>query len=114
MPRPSPSHPTTTGQSPGRQRIGTRMRFSTRKDFIIQVAKRAKEEWESFHLEHPDIDEETFRQAQRFCLKQWFLEQGTVLADLPAFEQAEKHFECEVQERAAHIQAIAEMMADPI
>src|SRR2546423_6267479 len=87
---------------------------SKEEDFIIQVAKRAKEEWETFHLEHPDIDEETFVQAQRFCIKEWFLQHGTLLADLPAFEQAEKHFACEVQERAAKIEAITEMMADPI
>src|SRR2546430_12496728 len=78
-------------------------------DFIIQVAKRAKEEWETFHLEHPDIDEETFRQAQRFCVKEWFLQHRTTLADLPALERAEKHFACEVQERAAKIEAITEM-----
>src|SRR5260370_20967254 len=83
-------------------------------DFVIQVIKHAKEEWETFHLEHPDIDEETFVEAQRFCLKQWFLQHGTTLADLPAFGQAEKHFACEVQERAAHIEAITEMMEDPI
>ena len=56
-------------------------------DFVIQVAKRAKEEWETFHLEHPDIDEETFVEAQRFCLKQWFLRHGTMLADLPALNK---------------------------
>src|SRR6266699_433790 len=61
-------------------------------DFVVQVIKRAEEEWETFHLEHPDVDEETFRQAQRFCLKQWFLQHGIVLADLPAFGRAEKHF----------------------
>src|SRR6266571_6536760 len=83
-------------------------------DFVIQVAKRAKEEWETFHLEHPDIDEETFRQAQQFCLKQWFLQHGTTLADLPAFEQAEKQFKCEVERRAAEIQAITAMTDNPI
>src|SRR5260370_27634102 len=83
-------------------------------DFVIQVIKHAKEEWETFHLEHPDVDEETFVEAQRFCLKQWFLQHGTTLADLPAFGQAEKHFAFEVQERADHIEAITEMMEDPI
>src|SRR6266699_192927 len=83
-------------------------------DFVIQVVKRAKEEWKTFHLEHPDIDEETFVEAQRFCLKQWFLQHGTTLADLPSFGQAEKHFAFEVQERAVHIEAITEMMEDPI
>src|SRR5260370_21000586 len=83
-------------------------------DCIIQIAKRAKEEWETFHLEHPDIDEEIFVEAQRFCLEQWFLHHGITLADLPAFEEAEAHFAFEVQERAAEIEAIAGMMDDPI
>src|SRR2546429_3716861 len=73
-------------------------------NFIVQVAARAREEWETFHLEHPDIDEETFRQAQRFCVKQWFLQEGALLSDLPAFERAKKHFEFEVKGRAAEIQ----------
>src|SRR5260370_4930 len=83
-------------------------------DCIIQIAKHAKEEWETFHLEHPDIDEEIFIEAQRFCLKQWFLHHGITLADLPAFEEAETHFACEVQERVAEIEAIAAMMDNPI
>src|SRR5579859_1979508 len=83
-------------------------------DFIIQIAKRAKEEWETFHLEHPNIDEETFVEAQRFCVKLWFLQHGTTFADLPAFEEAEKHFEWEVRERAAEIETIAAMMDNPI
>src|SRR6266576_4896654 len=82
--------------------------------FIAQVAVRAKKEWETFHLDHPDVNEETFRQAQRFCIKQWLLQEGTVLSDLPAFERAKKHFEFEVKGRVVEIQMITAMMEDPI
>src|SRR5260370_12746925 len=41
-------------------------------DFIIQIAKRAKEEWETFHLEHPDIDERSEeRRVGKECRSRW-------------------------------------------
>src|SRR5260370_39989858 len=72
--------------------------------FLAQIVIRERKEREIFHLVHPDVDEETFRQAQRFYVKQWFLQEGTLLYDLAAFERVKKHFEFEVKRRGAEIQ----------
>src|SRR5690348_8219543 len=84
--------------------------------FIAQFSMRAREAWETFHLEHPDVDEEMFRQAQRLYVKQWFLQEGILLSDLPAFERAKKHFECDVIGRVAEIQeqVTTAMMIGPL
>src|SRR4051794_31404316 len=81
-----------------------------KEDFLAQVVMRAGKEWEAFHLQHPDVDEETFYQAQRFCVKEWFFQRGTILCNLRAFVQAQKHFGYEIQERAAEIQATSIMI----
>jgi len=84
-----------------------------KEDIIVQILMRARKEWEAFHHQHPDIDEETFCQAQRFCVKQWLLQGGIVLSDLPAFERAQDHFAFEVIERATEIEVTTLMMKDP-
>src|SRR5207248_132238 len=64
---------------------------------------------ETFHRQHPDIDEETFCEAQRFCVKQWLVQRDISLCNLPAFERAHMHFIGEVLQRAAELQAISMM-----
>ena len=66
-------------------------------NFIVQMLMRARKEWETFHRQHPDVDEETFCEAQRLCVKQWMLQRGIVLCSLSAFERARKYLEGEVQ-----------------
>jgi len=49
--------------------------------FVARVTELARKEWETFHLEHPDADEETLRQTQRFCVQQWVTQKATLLSE---------------------------------